>query len=170
VEGDVVAGGESGLPDARSPDEDDFVQFYEEESLWAARLAFLLSGDPVSAEDLMQEAFLGLYRHFDRVENPRAYLRATLANLARRRRGRERRRSAAHRIVAQREAVSESANELFDLVVKLPAKQRVVIVLRYYEGLSEAEIATALVCPNGTVKSLASRAIDQLRKELHDDA
>ena len=59
-----------------------------------------------------------------------------------------------------------SANELFDVVVKLPVKQRVVIVLRYYEGLSEAEIAAALSCAPGTVKSLASRALARLRKEV----
>jgi RNA polymerase sigma factor (sigma-70 family) len=166
VERDVAGRAESGLPDARSPDQDDFAEFYQEQSLWAARLGYLLTGDPTLAEDLTQEAFLGLYRHFDRVDNPRAYLRVTLANLARRSRHREQRRSAAHRIVAQREAVGESANEMFDLVGKLPVKQRVVIVLRYYEGLSETEIATALRCPPGTVKSLASRAIDRLRKEM----
>jgi RNA polymerase sigma factor (sigma-70 family) len=125
-----------------------------------------LTGEPGVAEDLVQEAFLGLYRHADRVENPRAYLRASLVNLAGRNRRREQRRAAAYRVVARRDIVSDSSNDLFELVVNLPRRQRVVIVLRYYEGLSEAEIAAALDCAPGTVKSLASRAIDRLRKEV----
>ena len=145
---------------------DDFDALYREHALWASRLGFLLTGDPGVAEELVQETFLGFYRHAERVENPQAYLRATLANLACRRRRREQRRSAAHRLVARRESVSASANDLFDVVIKLPARQRAVIVLRYYEGLSEAEIAVVLGCAPGTVKSLASRAIDRLRKDL----
>jgi RNA polymerase sigma factor (sigma-70 family) len=144
----------------------DFGELYREHALWAARLGFLLTGDAGLAEDLVQEAFVGLYRHVDRIDNPRAYLRVTLANLAKRHRRRESRRSDVHRIVAPREHVTQESNELFDVVVKLPVKQRVVIVLRYYEGLSEAEIAAALNCAPGTVKSLASRAIARLRKEV----
>jgi RNA polymerase sigma factor (sigma-70 family) len=165
VERNISSGVESS-PVAGPPEDGGFGDFYRDQSLWAARLAFLLSGDPVSAEDIMQDAFVGLYRHFDRVDNPRAYLRVTIANLARRSRRREQRRSSAHRLLVQREAVSENASNLFDLVVELPVKQRVVIVLRYYEGLTEAEIATVLRCAPGTVKSLASRAIDRLRKEM----
>jgi RNA polymerase sigma factor (sigma-70 family) len=153
-------------PSAVSEAERDFGELYQEHSLWAARLAFLLTGDPAAAEDLMQEAFVGLYRRSEAVDNPRAYLRVTLTNLAKRHRRRETKRSAVHRIVAPRELVSESANELLDVVLKLPIKQRVVIVLRYYEGLSEAEIAAALNCAPGTVKSLASRALARLRKEV----
>ncbi len=52
------------------------------------------------------------------------------------------------------------------LVDRLPERQRAVLVLRYFEGLSEAEIAETLSCRPGTVKSLASRALDRLRKEL----
>ena len=153
-------------PKVVSEAEHDFGEVYREHALWAARLGFLLTGDAGLAEDLVQEAFVGLYRHSDRVDNPRAYLRVTLANLAKRHHRRETRRSAVHRIAAQRELVTQSANELFDVVVKLPTRQRVVIVLRYYEGLSEAEIAAALSCAPGTVKSLASRAIARLRKEV----
>jgi RNA polymerase sigma factor (sigma-70 family) len=153
-------------PKVVSEAEHDFSEIYREHALWAARLGFLLTGDASLAEDLVQEAFVGLYRHADRVDNPRAYLRVTLANLAKRHRRRETKRSAVHRIVAQRELVNHDANELFDVVVKLPIKQRIVIVLRYYEGLSEAEIAAALNCAPGTVKSLSSRAVARLRKEV----
>jgi len=144
----------------------DFDEMYRDHSLWAARLGFLLTGDSGLAEELVQEAFLGLFRHAHRVDNPRAYLRTTLVHMAQRNRRREERRSMAHRIVARRDLVSDGANELVDVVVKLPAKQRAVIVLRYYEGLNESEIANSLGCAQGTVKSLASRAIDRLRKEI----
>jgi RNA polymerase sigma factor (sigma-70 family) len=56
------------------------------------------------------------------------------------------------------------ARELLDAIDSLPRRQRIVIVLRYYEDLSEFEIAEALGCRLGTVKSLASRALDQLRR------
>ena len=59
-----------------------------------------------------------------------------------------------------------SADELADAVASLPFRQRAVIVLRYYGGLSEAEIGAALGCRNGTVKSLAARALDRLEKVI----
>jgi RNA polymerase sigma factor (sigma-70 family) len=134
--------------------------------LWAVRLGLLLTSDVGLAEDHAQEAFLGLHRHFAEVQHPRAYLRVTIVNLANRRRRRDARREAAHRLTAETGTVSDAAHELFDVVAPLPVKQRSVIVLRYYEGLSETEIAATLGCPAGTVKSLASRALRQLRKQI----
>jgi RNA polymerase sigma factor (sigma-70 family) len=166
VERDVASGADTARTGAVQFGALDFGMVYRQQSLWAARVAFLLTSDANLAEDLVQEAFLALYRHADQVENPRAYLRVTLANLATRNRRREGRRTKAHVITAKRETVDANANELFDVIGRLPPKQRVVIVLRYYEGLSEAEIAAALRCAPGTVKSLASRAIDRLRKEV----
>ncbi len=144
----------------------DFATFYRENSLWAARLAYLLTGERGFAEDLMQEAFVGLYGRFDNVENPRAYVRVSLVHLANRRRARERRRAIAHSLVVSRDTVNDEADEVFDVIAALPARQRAVIVLRYFEGLSESEIGAALGCAPGTVKSLASRAIERLRKEI----
>ena len=146
--------------------ESKFAAFYREHSLWAARLAYLLTADRGWAEDLMQEAFVGLYGRFDEIANPRAYVRVSLVHLASRRRRRERRVFLAQRLVASPELVSDSSNEIFTVVATLPAKQRAVIVLRYVEGLSESEISATLGCAPGTVKSLASRALDRLRKEI----
>lgn len=143
-----------------------FDACYRDSAPWLARLAYLLTADRGAAEDLVQDAFAGLLRHFDTVENPRAYLRVTLVRLAGRRRHREQRRADAHRLVARRDAVSDDANEMFDAIAKLPPRQRAVVVLRYYEGLSEREIGDALGCAPGTVKSLASRALDRLREEI----
>ena len=58
------------------------------------------------------------------------------------------------------------ACELLDVIYALPYRQKAVIVLRYYEDLSEAQIAAALGCRRGTVKSLAARALAGLRKEI----
>jgi RNA polymerase sigma-70 factor (sigma-E family) len=156
----AVGGGGSRVSDS------DFTAFYREHSLWAARLAYLLTADRDLAEDLMQEAFLGLYPRFDTVENPRAYVRVSLVHIANRRRVRDRGRSVAQRLVAIGDTATGSANEMFDAIAALPPKQRAVIVLRYFEDLSEREISAALGCAPGTVKSLASRAIDRLRKEI----
>jgi RNA polymerase sigma factor (sigma-70 family) len=158
-------------PEVRSsvgalPVEPGFDACYRESAPWLARLAYLLTADRAAAEDLVQDAFAALFRHFDTVENPRAYLRVTAVRLAGRRRHRERRIADAHRLVASRDAVGSDANEMFDTIAALPPRQRAVIVLRYYEGLSELEISEALRCAPGTVKSLASRALDRLRKEI----
>jgi RNA polymerase sigma-70 factor (sigma-E family) len=150
----------------RPDTESGFDACYRESSRWLAQLAYLLTGDRGTAEDLVQEAFAGLFRHFDGVETPRAYLRVSLVRLASRRRQREQRIADAHRLVASRESVSDASNEMFDAIAALPARQRAVVVLRYYEGLSELEISEALGCPPGTVKSLASRALDRLRREI----
>jgi RNA polymerase sigma factor (sigma-70 family) len=63
-------------------------------------------------------------------------------------------------------SVSSGARELLDVIDALPSRQKAVIVLRYYEDLSEAEIARALGCRPGTVKSLAARALERLRKDI----
>ena len=59
--------------------------------------------------------------------------------------------------------------EVLDLIDRLPSRQRAVLVLRYFEGLSELEIAEVLSCRPGTVKSLAARALSRLREELGHD-
>jgi RNA polymerase sigma-70 factor (sigma-E family) len=146
--------------------ETSFDACFREHASWLARLAYLLTSDRGAAEDLVQDAFAGLFRHFDTVENPRAYLRVTLVRLASRRRRREQRIAEVHRLVASRATVSDEANEMFDAIAKLPERQRAVVVLRYYEGLNEREISDAIGCAPGTVKSLASRALDRLREEI----
>lgn len=131
------------------------------------RLAHLLTGDAVGAEDVAQEAFARLRSKVGVVDNPSAYLRTTTVNLCRnwhRRRSRERRGFERHGVVDV--PVSDAASELLDVVDRLPFRQRTVLVLRYWAAASESEIAAALGCRPGTVKSLHSRALDALRKEI----
>lgn len=138
-------------------------------SLWPeiARLAYLLSGSETVAEDLAQEAFIGLFRA-QNVGDARAYLRRSVANLATNAGKRSRREHAYLRTVPQRSYVGSDAesDDLWPLLDRLPSRQRAVIVLRYYLDWSEAEIARALNCRPGTVKAHASRALNRLRKEL----
>jgi RNA polymerase sigma-70 factor (sigma-E family) len=151
-----------------------FVDFYR--SHWAAtvRLAHVLTGDQSIAEDVAQEGFLRLHPNFDRIENPGGYLRSIIVNLSNeyhRRRARDRRRTTRisqegdrARLVARPEDVAD--DELLSAVDQLPYRQKAVLVLRYYEGLSEQEIAKAMGVRSGTVKSLASRGLKRLSKEV----
>jgi RNA polymerase sigma factor (sigma-70 family) len=143
-----------------------FDGFYRQELDWARRLAYVLVVDADIAAEIAHDAFLGLAPRFETVRNPRAYLRVSIVNGCRRHRRRDARRHRSQALAAEPEAVSEPAREILDLVDRLPERQRAVLVLRYVEGLSEAEIADALGCRPGTVKSLASRALTRLREEM----
>jgi RNA polymerase sigma-70 factor (sigma-E family) len=151
------------VSDAQPPAFDDFYR-----AQWASsvRLAAILTQQPAAAEDLAQDALARVYAKWARATNPKAYLRATLVNGCRqwhRHKGVER---AKMPLVATLDAVDFVADELADAVAELPYKQRAVLVLRYYLDLSEADIAETLGCRPGTVKSLASRALAQLEKDL----
>lgn len=138
---------------------------YRARYLPMVRLAYLLTGSNERAEEIVQEAFIRV-RHRSEVENLGSYLRAAVVNRCRdhhRHVGVERR--VAIRL-ARDEAVTDQIDDLRDALAGLPPRQRAVIVLRYYEGLSEAEIAELLGCRPGTVKSLAHRGLAALREVL----
>jgi RNA polymerase sigma-70 factor (sigma-E family) len=134
----------------------------------------LFLGERQVAEDIAQEALIRLHQHWPRVRSspsPHAWLTTVALNLGRswwRRRYAELR---ANRRVATRPAVPEPTDPadvmaLRDAVTALPPRQRAVVVLRFYSGLSVAETADALGCPTGTVKSLTHLAIASLRQIL----
>lgn len=136
------------------------------------RTAYLLSGDRHTAEDLVQTALAKLYLSWDKVQRHESldgYVRRILVNennsLWRRAFKRHERTSDAlpeHGFLEEYD--DGMAAEVWKLVSSLPPKQRAVIVLRYYEQLSEAEIAHTLGISTGTVKSQASRALATLRQ------
>ena len=138
-------------------------------------IAVALSGSRADAEDLLQAALERLLRNWSGVTiDTEAYLRRTLYNLAAdgwRRRGAWRRKipllRAEHRAEAAARADGTAAVDLRDqlvrLLIQLPPRQRAVIVLRYWEQLSETEAAEVLGCSEGTVKSAASRGLRRLR-------
>jgi RNA polymerase sigma-70 factor (sigma-E family) len=142
----------------------------------ATRLAYLLTGDRPLAEDLAQEAFVRLFGRFRDLRQPeafRAYLRTTVVNLSRShfRRARVERaflaRAAAEPVPAG--SGPHDRGEVWEALGTLTPRQRAAIVLRYYEDLTEAQTAEVLGCAVGTVKSLVSRGIEQLRREMSEE-
>lgn len=148
-----------------------FQRFYAEKYASTVRLARLLTGETHAAEDIAQDAFVKVYRYAEisqrQIGNPSALLRTTTVNLCRTWHTRQRRaqlRMTRHG--PDPTSLTEWESELDASLRRLPHDQRAVIVLRYWLGLSEAEIADALECRPGTVKSRHARALRTLRKEL----
>jgi RNA polymerase sigma-70 factor (sigma-E family) len=135
------------------------------------RAAIALAGSRPDGEDLLQAALERLLRSYRRVErDAEGYLRRTLYNLAAdgwRRRGVVRRWQP---VVAASEGEADGTDAidirdvLLRLLAQLPPRQRAVVVLRYWEQLSEAETAALLDCSPGSVKSAASRGMSRLRE------
>jgi RNA polymerase sigma factor (sigma-70 family) len=129
------------------------------------RLATLLVGNPQTGEEIAQEAFTRWYVHRSSVDNSGAYLRTAVVNLAK---GHHRRTKVFSRKVHYlrtdaMQQVESPHDVMLDMVDGLPSRQRAAIVLRYYEGMSELDIAEIIGCRPGTVKSLLSRALATLR-------
>ncbi|MFH8498292.1 SigE family RNA polymerase sigma factor [Streptomyces coeruleorubidus] len=136
------------------------------------RTAYLLTGDVHHAEDLTQTALAKAYRSWRRIartDNPEAYVRRMLVSCNsdrfRKRRVTEALTAAPPERAGGDEAVGrvEERGSLLAGLALLPAKQRAVVVLRYWEDLSEAEVAEVLGCSPGTVKSQASKGLAKLR-------
>ena len=143
-----------------------FDDVYRRERVPMVRLAVLLVGSQEQAEEIVQDAFAQLFERWERVDRPGAYLRTCVVNGCRRthrRRGHDRRAAA---VVGQPLPAGLGADHLADALAALPARRRAAVVLRYYEDLSEAEIAEALGVRPGTVKSLLHRGLAQLRQAV----
>ena len=140
---------------------------YERDRLRLFRLARLMTGSDSVAEEVVQDAFIRVHASGRVPESPGAYLRTTVVNLCRNRL----RRLAVERGVTPGSALfvtNPEIDETWSALSRLPIRQRTVVVLRFYEDLSEAEIAEILGWPRGTVKSCLHRALSRLRKELTD--
>ncbi|WP_328925377.1 SigE family RNA polymerase sigma factor [Streptomyces sp. NBC_00190] len=136
------------------------------------RTAYLLTGDPHDAEDVTQTALAKAYRSWRRVsrsDSPEAYVRRMLVSCNndrfRKRRVPERLTDAVPDTSVRDNAVAwaDERNVLMAALAELPARQRAVVVMRYWEDLSEAETADVLGCSQGTIKSQASKALAKLR-------
>ena len=152
------------------------ADLYRDHRMRLVRLAVLLVDEPATAEDVVQEAFTGLHRHWSGLRDEAAavgYLRTAVVNGSR---SVLRRRRTAREYVAPHQVNARSAESLamlsaehqavVDALGTLPPRQREVLVLRYYGGLSEAEIAEAAGITRGTVKSTASRALDTVARVM----
>lgn len=130
------------------------------------RLAHLMTGSNEAAEELVQESFVKVMHRWDEVRDPGGYLRTTVVNACRswhRHRAVEQRHGSAQ---ARPEARRDAPHEMADALEALSPRQRAAVVLRFYADLSEPEIAEALGCRRGTVKSLLHRGLATLREAL----
>jgi RNA polymerase sigma factor (sigma-70 family) len=144
----------------------DFDELFERESRGLVRLATLLTGSFPVAEEIVQDAFIGLYRSWGSVVTPGVYLRTSVVNGCRTHGRRSNLARLHERRLARPVAVEGPGDTITDAVARLPHRQRSALVLRYWADLSEADIADTLGCRPGTVKSLLSRAIETLRNEV----
>src|SRR5919112_3187241 len=161
------------MSDTRGARDADFAAYLHARQASLLRTAYLLSGDRHTAEDLTQTAFAKLYLAWDRVRDHGSmdgYLRRILVNENNSlwRRGWKKREHATDELPEPVPHVDQHddgrSGALWDLVQTLPKKARAVLVLRYYEELSEAETAEVLGISVGTVKSQTSRALAALRE------
>ncbi len=145
-----------------------FEQLYHDRFKEMSRLATVMGAGPQGAFDITQDAFIALYRHWDKVDNPLAYVRRCIVNSCHsssRRRGRGE-RAMARAANGADTTVHLASNELADVLAKLPERQRAAIVLRHYLGLRDADIAEVLGCAPGTVASLVHRGLATMKEVL----
>lgn len=143
---------------------DPLVELYRERYAPMVRLAYLLTGDRSAAEELVQDAFVAVHRSWARVTNPPAYLRTTVVN-ASRTWGRRKVLELTRRPPTP-EPATLVADEMWDSLQQLTSRQRAAIVLRFYEGLPDAEIAAVLGCREATVRTSVHRGLAALREKV----
>lgn len=148
------------------------------------RLALLMVGDLPTAEDVVQDVYASLHSRWSQIAAPDEvlpYVRAAVLNRCRsllRRRGIARRAGVLHSASARIETssaeneviLSEDRRQVLAALARLPRRRREVLVLRYYLGLSEAEIAAVLGISPGTVKSTAARGLAALARDLGEQS
>ena len=127
------------------------------------RLAYTLLRSNAEAEEIVQDSLVEVYRRWDEVRKPGAYLRCAVVSRC---------RSALHRRKLRpcepdaEPSISAEASEMWDVLGRLSDDQRVVVVLRYYGGYTAAEIAVTLDMPASTVRSHLRRGLASIKKEL----
>jgi RNA polymerase sigma-70 factor (ECF subfamily) len=152
------------------------AELYERHIGRAVGLARVLTGDPAVAEDLAHEAFIRSASRLGALRDParfEAYLLRAVVNLARSRARRRRIETAFIQRHRAAEAVPPADAETTTVVraalLRLPVRQRAAITLRYFDDLSESQVAAALGCSPKAVNDLVRRAREQLRRELRDE-
>jgi RNA polymerase sigma-70 factor (sigma-E family) len=161
-----------------SREEDErFRDFVQQQWGPLTRTAYLLTGDRGGAEDLVQAALEKTHRRWGRIKRtdaPEVYVRSVLVNTAIS--WRRRRRVVEVPLLASDTGPAadpydrvESRQQIFAALRQLPRKTRAILVLRYFEDLSEADTARVLGCSIGSVKSQASRGLARLRAHFEAD-
>jgi RNA polymerase sigma factor (sigma-70 family) len=144
-----------------------FEAAYRELRAPMVRLAYFAVGSLALAEEIVQDAFLRLHGHFDTVENPGGYVRTTVVRLCvnwSKRHALETRHAAA--LDEPGPVGQPEIDETWDVLARLSPERRLVLALRYYEDLSNADIARLLGIPVATVRTRIWRALNDLRREI----
>jgi RNA polymerase sigma-70 factor (sigma-E family) len=143
-----------------------FDELFEREREAMVRVAYLIAGSTAVAEEITHDAFVTVYERWSKIDQPGAYLRRCVVNGATRA---ARRRRRGDELVASDPPPTElrpAYDHTLDAVRRLPSRARALVVLRFYDQLSIAEIAEVLGIPQGTVKSGLHRALAELREVL----
>jgi RNA polymerase sigma-70 factor (sigma-E family) len=155
-----------------------FAGFVRDNTPALLRTAYLLTGNALQAEDLVQDTLVRLYPKWDRVQAadvPLAYVRRSLTNGFINQNRRASRREVAYEDVPERVDPFDPVDQLADRdqiwagLRHLSERQRAALVLRFFEDMSDDDAATALGCRVGTVRSLVSRGLAVLREQLAED-
>ena len=172
---------DSGWPEARGKPAADsaaaaVAALYQHHAVGLIRLAYLMLGDQAGAEDAVQDAFCGLYRHWDRLadrDRALAYVRSSVLNGCR---SALRRRTTGRRLLTAYQPPTASAEaavlgleerqEVMRAVRRLPERQREALVLRFYLDLPEREIARLMGLRPSSVRSATARALKALGHAL----
>jgi len=179
AESDIRFTGTDGVisADAEQVPAREVTALYEAHALSLFRLAYVILGDRPAAEDVVQEAFLGLYKRWGKLRDTASapgYLRTSVLNGSRmvlRSRTRHDGRAASELPWESAEAtaiVGEEHRHLLLAIQALPPRQREVLMLRYYLELSEGETAQSMGIRPGTVKSATSRALAALGQRMQE--
>ena len=155
---------------------------FEAHALGLVKLAKVMLGDQSLAEDVVQDAFIGMYRRWGSLQDrDRAlgYLRTSVLNGCRSAYRSKTRRDRVLHLIPEDDGVGsaeesvligEASREVLAAVRALPARQREAVVLRHYLGLTEEETARVMKVARGTVKSSTSRGLSNLAKLLKEEA
>ncbi|MFG2905063.1 SigE family RNA polymerase sigma factor [Kitasatospora sp. NPDC048286] len=160
--------------DGPGPREPDFEAFAATRWRRLVRTAYLLTGDHHEAEDVVQATFAKVFRNWSRIsrlDEPDAYVHRALVNNNLNRHRRRRVRQLLVPVLPDRASTAgggghrdvEERSVLLQALAELPQRQRAVVVLRYWEDMSERQVADVLGCSPGNVKSQASRGLAKLR-------
>ena len=149
---------------------DDLARLYESQYLVMLRVARLVTGSLGLAEEAVHDAFVAVYEHRESVEQPVPYLRRVVLNnchsVQRRKRVERLKIDELGRVTGERVVLTGDLDETWRALDRLSYKQRVALVLRYYEDLTVPEVAEVMGERVGTVKSLIHRGLNRLREEV----
>ncbi len=162
------------VPAAAPAPADAVTELYRAHALGLIRLAVVMLGDRPAAEDAVQDAFCGLYRRWHSLADPAkalSYARSSVINNCRTALRRRRRQAGPPGDPPGESAealalIGEEHRQVLAAIRRLPARQREVLVLRFYLDLDEGDIATSMRISRGTVKSTTSRALAALGRIL----